>query len=893
MTAPQNCDRCPALISGRHCVVNGRGSPTAKILFVGQNPGRQEDEQGKCFVGGSGHIIASLVKMAGFDLQDLWFTNALRCLTPGNRTPKTDELRNCNSYLMEEIGEMRPDLIVALGSVALQSLMGEKLSLGSSAGRTLTNIRISKFVEDGSSISSSLIPVIPTYHPAAVMRNWSLAPLVLAHLQKATRIFSGAQQTEMGGSYMVVQAVEQLDGVVTELKKGKILSIDTETTGTNWMEDEILCLGLSNMEGVGITVPILGQGIQVLDFWQGHYPEVIDLIRELFASDVPKALQNAPFDMRFFERSSEMSFVTAATAFGWRLENLKHDTMLYHKALHEEMPKEAKPNELGFITSLYTDLAPYDEELRRQSKDKRRMDLAENAEVWGLVARDADAVSRLVPPLRAQVEAEGSDWLLDNIAIPMVRVCQDMTLQGIKVDRPYFDRLCVYYGKQIVLRKQQIAELTGFEFNPNSNVQLQDVLFKKLQLPKTGKKTLAAKECTDCQSGSCDKHDQTGLAILEELHQQTQHPALPVLIDYKKLVKMKSQYLDGSDGVSGMVPHIKGDGRIHGEFKVMGTETGRPAGANPNMLNPPKNVTIELGGVVYEDAYRQCFIAEEDEVMLEADRSQLEVWVNAYLADDKDFLDILFSGQDIHCFVARKMNDHIPDDISDADLKEQFGEERRKAKDYVFGIQFGLTVNGVMERLGCDEREAQAQLDLYFNLRPALKDYIDMLTQKVLRGEDITTPFGRVRHFPQIPILKAARQGAERWLYQQIGHVVEGLIREGINWPTQSGGSDLHSASHVWTYESCREGVLKNRAFDILNVYDSVLFQAKAPDTEFIVQTAWLVKEHWTNLGRDLIMPNGKPLGWIIPTELHWGPSWGQMPNRLAPNGDLHLDEQA
>lgn len=884
MSAPQNCERCPTLVSGRHCVVNGRGSPTAKVLFLGQNPGGQEDEQGKCFVGMSGHIIAALVKLAGFDLNDLWFSNAVRCLTPGNRTPKTDEIANCRPYLTDEIEELQPDIIVALGAVALQSLMGERLALGSSAGRTL-------YYQTMTADEGALpIPVIPTYHPAAIMRNWALAPLVLAHLEKAHRLFSGAQQTEMDGIYTVVKDLPHLEAWVENVKSAKVLSIDTETTGTNWMDDEILCLGLSYEEGGGITIPLLGQGIQTLDFWQGKYPHVVDLVGQILASPVPKALQNGSFDIRFLERESSMPFVTAATAFGWKVNNLQHDTMLYHKALHEEMPKEAKPNELSFISSLYTDLAPYDEELRRQSKDKRRMDLAENEEVWGLVARDADAVSRLVPVLRQKVEEEGSAWVLDNISIPMVRVCQDMTTHGILVDRPYFDRLCTYYGNQIADVRVDIEKHAGYEFNPNSNVQLQQLLFKDLGLPKTGRKTGAAKECDACRSGSCDKHDQTGLAILEELHQQTGHPILQPLISYKKLVKMKSQYLDGSDGQSGMVPHIKADGRIHGEFKTMGTETGRPSGANPNMLNPPKNVTITLDDVVLEDAYRRCFIAGEGKVILEADRSQLEVWVNAYLADDKDFLDILFSGQDIHCYVARKMNDHIPDEISDADLKEQFPEERRKAKDLVFGTQFGLTEDGVMDRMNCEREEARRTLDLYFNIRPGLKDYIDIRTKKVLRGEDDETPFGRRRHFPQIPVLSAARQGAGKWLYRQIGAVVEGLIREGINWPTQSGGSDLHSASHVWTYKSCRGGVLDGRAIDILNVYDSVVFEALCPDTDFIVQTAWLVKEHWTNIGKDLIMPNGKPLGWEIPTELHWGESWGHMPNRLSPDGKLHLD---
>src|SRR3990167_6599545 len=195
MTAPQTCDRCPALVSSRKQVVNSRGSPTARIFFVGQGPGKDEDDQGKCFVGRSGHVIAALVKLAGLDLADLWFGNATRCFAVGNRTPKTEEIDACRAFLYEEIGEMKPDLIVALGAVAVQSIMGQKLSLGAVAGRTLAH-------------DSGLL-VLPTYHPAAVLRNWALAPLVLAHLEKAKRIFSGEQLVQMDGRYRVTKTLHE------------------------------------------------------------------------------------------------------------------------------------------------------------------------------------------------------------------------------------------------------------------------------------------------------------------------------------------------------------------------------------------------------------------------------------------------------------------------------------------------------------------------------------------------------------------------------------------------------------------------------------------------------------------------------------------------------------
>ncbi len=880
--APQDCKRCPALAAHRSCVVNGRGAGT-RLLLVGQNPGETEDAKGKCFIGQSGSIIGALVKLAGIPIEECRFTNANRCWSPGNRAPKKDEIEACYPYLAQEIIETKPDLVVALGAVALQSLYG-KVPLGTVAGQTL---------DIG-------VPLLPTYHPAAIMRTWALAPLVLSHLEKAARLLNGTQKEEPLGDYVTIKTLDELDALTPAFLHPAqgFLSIDVETTGLDWKGDEIMMISFSTAPNNGYAIPILGQGVHAFDFWAGLYPQLLHKIGTILASDTPKALQGGSFDIRFLERSHDQSFVSAATSFGWHVENQRHDTLLLNKAIHEEMPKESKPNELPRLLAIYTGMPDYWAEGRAASNEKKSVYLLEDDVLWADGSADADGVSRLVPILTKELEDEGMGWVMDNITIPLLRAYQNMTVRGILIDRPYFDRLCAYYDGKVRECEKELFEIAG-DFNPNSTLQVQRILFKDLSLPKIGRKTDAARECVVCLSGEgCDKHDSTNADALQELYERTNHPFLEVLMRHRSLTKIKGTYLDGSakklaEGqLGGFARHIMPDGRLHAEFKVGGAETGRGSAAEPPVQTPPKDVVIEEWGE--EQAFRRSFVAPEGYVVMEADDSQLEVWANAYLADDTDFLEVLHSGVDVHVYVARRIpwlgyDFPIDEGLYDAEWKEKHGDLRRKAKSFVFGTQFGLTVAGVMERQNCDEAEAQRLLNLYFELRPKLKDYIDWISQTVLSGDPLKTPFGRRFKFPQIAILQAVQQNATKRMWWRCKNEIEAVVREAVNRPTQSSGSDLFSLQHLWTEHT---PVLEGRLRPNLTVHDSVLGEAYAPDKEFIIETAWKIKEHWQKIATDTVLPSGELLGWEVPVEVSWGHDWGNLKNKLTPKGELYLEDE-
>lgn len=152
----RNCTRCKELACTRTQTVFGVGNPQAKIMFVGEAPGADEDAQGEPFVGRSGQLLNDIIKACGLKREDIYICNVLRCRPPGNRLPAPEEAANCREYLDGQIAHVNPDYIVCWGACAAQNLLGSTEAIGKMRGKFFTYGR-SK--------------VACTYHPSYLMRN--------------------------------------------------------------------------------------------------------------------------------------------------------------------------------------------------------------------------------------------------------------------------------------------------------------------------------------------------------------------------------------------------------------------------------------------------------------------------------------------------------------------------------------------------------------------------------------------------------------------------------------------------------------------------------------------------------------------------------------------------
>jgi DNA polymerase len=150
------CVKCGELSRCRHSVVFGVGNPRAEIMFVGEAPGRDEDMQGEPFVGRAGELLTKIIAAMGFKREDVYIANVLKCRPPENRTPLPDEVTNCLPYLLSQIELIKPKLIVALGATAVRALLDVQLGITKMRGHWYT-------FRD--------IPIMPTFHPAYLLRN--------------------------------------------------------------------------------------------------------------------------------------------------------------------------------------------------------------------------------------------------------------------------------------------------------------------------------------------------------------------------------------------------------------------------------------------------------------------------------------------------------------------------------------------------------------------------------------------------------------------------------------------------------------------------------------------------------------------------------------------------
>jgi uracil-DNA glycosylase family 4 len=170
------CQLC-RLSEKRHTVVFGEGDPRARVMFIGEGPGADEDRSGRPFVGQAGKLLDGMIFAMGFDRGEVYIANVVKCRPPGNRDPKEDEVASCAPYLDRQIDLIQPAVLVALGKPASHRLTGTTKPMGAMRGRWSTY---------------RSIPLMPVFHPAYLLRNpnakrevWNDLKMVMARLQDA------------------------------------------------------------------------------------------------------------------------------------------------------------------------------------------------------------------------------------------------------------------------------------------------------------------------------------------------------------------------------------------------------------------------------------------------------------------------------------------------------------------------------------------------------------------------------------------------------------------------------------------------------------------------------------------------------------------------------------
>ena len=424
------------------------------------------------------------------------------------------------------------------------------------------------------------------------------------------------------------------------------------------------------------------------------------------------------------------------------------------------------------------------------------------------LARECLGLSALSPLLERELEANGQQKLLREVEQPLCEVLASMELTGFRIDREGLREFGIYLDGLTIQLEQEIYQLAGGKFNINSPKQLGDVLFGKLELP--------AKKKT--KSGYS-----TNAEVLEELIPY--HPIISKILEYRKYKKLSSTYVEGLKDTIGP------DSRIRSVFRQTDTRTGRISSAEPNMQNIP--IRTEPGSRM-----RDFFEAEEGNLLVDADYSQIELRVLAALANDSAMIEAFREGVDIHTRTAAQV----------FDLPEAFvtPQMRSRAKAVNFGIVYGIGAFSLSRDIGVSMQEADTYIKNYKKTYSGIAAYLERAIEDAKEKGYAETLFGRRRPLPE---LKASNR-----VQRAFGE------RVAMNAPIQGTAADLIKLAMIRVDRALRESFPEAKL--LLQVHDELIVECPEDQAP---QVAALVSREMENVAQ-LKVP--------LTAEAKFGKSW-------------------
>lgn len=506
--------------------------------------------------------------------------------------------------------------------------------------------------------------------------------------------------------YYLIDSEDKRSDLVQKLLTSEILSLDTETTGTEPMEAELVGMSFSIAENEAFYVPVPSDRSEAL--------KIVNEFRPVFENEKSlKVGQNIKYDMIVLQN------------YGVEVKGALFDTMIAHYVLQPELR-----HGMDYLAEIYLhyQTIPIDELIGPKGKNQKNMrDLAPE-EVYRYACEDADVTLKLKKVLEKELKENDAEALFYEIEMPLVPVLVTIERNGVLLDTEALKASSAHFSAQLENIEKEIYALAGETFNIASPKQVGEVLFDKLKIVEKAKKTKTGQYVTSEE-------------VLESLRHK--HPVVEKILEHRGLKKLLGTYIDA-------LPQLINPrtGRVHTSFNQTVTATGRLSSSNPNLQNIP--IRDENGKEI-----RKAFIPDEGCLFFSADYSQIELRIMAHLSEDQNMIDAFRSNHDIHAATAAK--------IYKKEIEEVDADMRRKAKTANFGIIYGISVFGLAERMNVDRKEAKELIEGYFETYPEVKAYMDKSVKVAQEKGYVETIFHRKRFLPDINSRNAVVRGyAER-----------------------------------------------------------------------------------------------------------------------------------
>jgi len=782
----QSCKLCNRYASAPLVCVMGQGPVPCDIMIVGEAPTIYRSDLTKPFSGNAGRLLDRILMENGISRENIYMTNVIHCAAPENESPSQAEIKACKVHLQKEIDEVKPKYIILLGAVALKGVLGK----GASGIMDL----------HGNPIEKDGITYLPAFHPAAALRDPKKEAPLKADLKKFFQIINGTWKPSTGLNLTVVRTKEQFGDMIHDLTQSPVIGFDLETSGLDqWEPDgKVNCIGLSRfadektLEGERQFVLPLGTG----DGPFKTHEEMRAAIEAITKTAVGKKVitQNGKFDNLWLR-----------VKYGLRMP-ITYDTMMAAHLLDENSPCGLK-----YQAKIYLNAPHYDIDSETKKGE------ANNETMYEYCGYDVLYTLRLYKYQKPQLLNDQETLrIFKHLMMPAFAAFEDIEYQGVFVHTERLASLEVLLKDRLKECGDKLEALAP-GVNWNSPKQVAKILFEDwgltpLELTKSGAPSTAE-------------------GILQRL--SGQHEGIDLLLKHREVSKQVSSFIEGWKKFLGP------DSRMHPNFKLHGTVTGRISCSDPNLQQVPRDKAI-----------RTLIGAPPGYKFLECDYSQVELRIAAMISGDKTMLEIFNDPNgDIHRSTAAVVTGKDPKDVTK--------DERKKAKAVNFGFLYGMSAKKFMEyardkyQTTLTPEEAKDFRDRFFAKYSGLPMWHQRQRVYVRQYGCVKGPNGRIRHLPDIMSPdESVRAQAER---------------NAINSPVQGFGSDMTMMAVIALHSMFKPEELRI----VGTVHDAILMEVREDLADKILDIIRPVIEH-----PPLLDKFGVEIPLPIVTDAKWG-DWG------------------
>lgn len=741
LQADPYCIRCKLCeTTERVCII----PPTRRreVAVIGEAPGGSEELTGQLFSGPAGKLLNRVLEENDLDRDELFITNAVSCRPPENRTPNKKEINACKFWLDSQLAEVRPKYVLLLGAVPLQSVLGLK---------GIKKLRGKPIEKDG-------VIYLPTYHPAFILRDERYKGLFESDIRFFSEIVNkGKIPVEEGLNFTIVRTHTQFREMLEDLYGD--VSYDIETTGLYpWAEDaKINTLGFGTAKNQWILPAEHKESCWTRD----KIIELLKTLRNRTLNDELKFIcQNGKFDMLYTWVRYNIRFDT------------DFDTMLAHYLIDEN-----QLHGLKYLSQVYFGAMDYD-----IGEDLKLGKLGITKEFAYYQACDLYYTRKLKPRLVKQLDADKDiRAVFDNILMPCSNLFQEIEHNGVYINLEKMDDAEKYLRDRIKEAERDLARWIPKDLedmNWGSPKQVADLLYNRLGIPIVSKTKKGAPSTSESALNMID------------------HPMVADLLKARGAKQQLSFFIEG------WKPFLDGR-RLHPNFKLSGTVTGRPSCEHPNLQQVPRDRRI-----------RSLIGAPPGWDLLEADLSQIELRIAAELSGDSNMTAAFMTGTDPHWLTAIReiqrsgakkklvlatasalMKEDVPNygDACQIILKagnavceeifDEWKELRKKAKAINFGYLYGMWWKKfkmyARDNYGVEvsDEQAEASREAFFELYDELSDWHKRQKKFARTHGYVRSLSGRKRRLPaaQHRDNTPERKEAER---QAINSPVQGFASE-------------------------------------------------------------------------------------------------------------------